>query len=187
MPMPTTKEITTVLEAILFVAGKPLTVKTLATHINVSEEIILNAIATLQQQYVERNSGLRLISTDTTVQLYTSPEVGEIVSDFMQKEVVAELTKPQLETLSVIAYRGPLYKEELEHIRGVNCTLILRNLLVRGLVQMHETNQGEQYEVSADFLAHIGLSCVEDLPDFATLSTHERIDEVMAEVTTEAV
>jgi len=65
----------------------------------------------------------------------TAKESSEIVEKFLKEELTGEMTRPQLETLTIIAYRGPMTKMEIEQIRGVNCSLILRNLLMRGLVE----------------------------------------------------
>ena len=77
-----------------------------------------------------------------------------------------ELSRPSLEALTILAYRGPLTRPELEQIRGVHSSLILRNLLLRGLIEEKEDARLGQplYSVTLDFLRHIGLASVEELP-----------------------
>ena len=83
----------------------------------------------------------------------------------------SSVSRPSLEALAVLAYRGPLTRPELEQIRGVQSSMILRNLMIRGLVEMKEDLRLGQpvYRVTVDFLKHIGADRVESLPDFEKL------------------
>ena len=112
----------------------------------------------------------------------TAGENAKVVADFVKEEFSGELTRPQLETLTVIAYRGPISKYELEIIRGVNCSLILRNLSIRGLIEedYDQKKKEMRYRVSIDFFRHLGIQRVEGLPDYDTLHTHEVIETVLA-------
>ena len=93
----------------------------------------------------------------------------------IEEQIISELTQPQLEALTIIAYRGPITKLELETIRGVNCSLILRNLLIKGLI----TANGGKYQITVKFMQHLGISSVEELPDYDRLSKSETIEEVL--------
>ena len=84
-----------------------------------------------------------------------------------------ELTRPQLETLTVIAYKSPITKSEIEQIRGINCTMILRNLLMRGLIIEEEGTLESVYTVSLETLSLLGITKVEDLPDYQKLHDEE--------------
>ena len=96
---------------------------------------------------------------------------------YAKEEVSGELTKPSLETLTIVAYRGPVTKAELEQIRGVNCSLILRNLLIRGLIEgsFDKVKATTVYDVTHDFVRFLGLAEVEELPDYAKLHNHETL------------
>jgi segregation and condensation protein B len=93
------------------------------------------------------------------------------------------LTKPGLETLTIVAYRGPITKPELELIRGVNCSLILRNLLMRGLVVQQPGTEGDevlaQYTASPEFLQYLGFTSVQQLPNFDELHSHQLLEELL--------
>ena len=93
------------------------------------------------------------------------------------------MTQPSLETLTIIAYRGPITKPEIEQIRGVNCSLILRNLLIRGLIEEKEDKQRLQntYTISFDFLRHLGADRVEELPQYSDLHTDEVVGQLIQE------
>lgn len=168
--------LTTQLESLLFVASKPLTVKKLAKLLGQAEWSVMSALQTLQSTY-GADSGIRLISTGEEWQLTTHPDNQTLVENLVKAEVGGELTRPQLETLTVISYCGPITKPELEQIRGVNCSLIIRNLLIRGLVK--EVDGGVHlvptYEVTMEYLRHMGIANLNELPDYATLHHHEYI------------
>lgn len=131
--------------------------KELAIAAGVDKEKVKVLLEKLSQRYKDSESGLALIVSGDKVQLFTSPEQAEVVAAYLNKEKQSDLTRPSLETLSIIAYRGPVAKMEIERIRGVNCSLIIRNLLIRGLINEVEKSGEKFYEVSHDFLRFLEL------------------------------
>ena len=174
------------LESILFVASRPLTTKILAAAVGASPEDIERELADLQSAYASRQAGLALLSLRGEWQLATHPDNQTLAEKFIKAEVTGDLTRPQLETLTVVAYCGPITKPELEQIRGVNCSLILRNLMLRGLVGEAGSSQSvlPQYEVTMEYLRHLGLASITELPDYATLHNHEYIAAVLKSTAT---
>ena len=80
----------------------------------------------------------------------------------------------------MIAYKGPVTKPEIEQIRGVNCSLILRNLLLRGLIEETGSVGGEaRYSITIPFLQYLGVSSVKELPDYEGLNAHETLKAVL--------
>ena len=168
------------LESVLFAAGKPLSLKKLAELTEVTVGDVEQALGELQQRYKTSGHGLEVIVHQGEAVLATHPDHSELVRQFLKKEELGELTRPQLETLSVVAYRGPVSKAELEQIRGVNCSLILRNLQIRGLVQaVDEDAPLPQYQVTVDFLRFLGLTSARELPHFESLSTHANLEQIL--------
>lgn len=169
------------LEAILFSVAKPFSIKKLADILDVKPPAVEEALITLTKRYASEGSGVRIVRAGNEVQLMTSPESSEIVRSVLDAETTGELTRPQLETLTVIAYREPITKPELEQIRGVNCSLILRNLLMRGLIEMEEPRESfsPTYHVTHDFLRFLGISQVEALPDYVTLHADANLVAVL--------
>ncbi len=165
------------IEAILFIVAKPLTIKKLADFLEVKPKEVAAAIEELSRRLNGASSGLRLARSGDEVQLMTSPECAGLVRNFVKDEISGELTRPQLETLTVIAYRQPVTKPELEQIRGVNCSLIIRNLLMRGLIEEEEAKEklGLVYRVSHEFLRFLGLSEVRELPDYEKLHLDQHL------------
>ncbi len=173
--------LTSQLEAILFVASKPLTLKQLLTATGASLDDVKSALSSLREKYNILECGIVLVESEDTLQMTTNPDAAPVIEKFVQKEISSELTRAQLETLTVIAYRGPLTRPEIEQIRGVNCALILRNLLMRGLL---EENAGvddlmPSYVLSIDALRVLGIQSVTDLPEYEALHAHEYLDQAL--------
>jgi segregation and condensation protein B len=164
-------------EALLFVANRPLSLKALAEHAGLSQEETEAAVAELVADYAVAGRGLTCVCQGNDVQMATAPDVAAVVQAFLKEETTGELTKPALETLTIVAYRGPLTKAELEQIRGVNCSLILRNLQLRGLVAAtgDEKAMTTTYQVTLEFIRHLGVSSVAELPDYERLRSHEAL------------
>ncbi len=168
------------LEAILFVLAKPISITKLAKWMNTSEETVRQALEAYAQTTAER--GIQVNITQTEAQLTTHPAVHALVAQIVKDERSGELTKPSLETLSIIAYRSPITKAELEAIRGVNCSLILRNLLIRGLITetYDQTKAVEIYDITPEYLQLLGVQMVSELPDYERLHRDIQIGERLA-------
>lgn len=156
-----------IIESILLVQGEPISIERLAKLLKTKREIVAGAIQELQEFYQGR--GVVTIEKNGEVQFGTNPENREWVEKFVKSEFTDELTRASLETLAIIAYKGPLTRAEVDYIRGVNSSFILRNLLMRGIVTRKENPKDARsylYEVSFDFLKYFGLKSSEELPHF---------------------
>ncbi|MBU1029464.1 SMC-Scp complex subunit ScpB [Patescibacteria group bacterium] len=170
------------IESILFVTNRPLSISKLAEICDEKKkDAVTKAVDELTKDYADRNSGIRLLRHGDNVQLATAGDTAELVREYLKDETSGELTKPSLETLTIIGYRGPITKTELEQIRGVNCSLILRNLMMRGLVEARGEvgNPLTVFQVSMDFLRFLGVSSVEELPDYEKLRSNENVERVL--------
>lgn len=169
------------IEALLFVSAKAVSVGELADVLGVEDKLVKDSLEIIMEELASANRGFRLLESSKKYQLASAPEHSDLVAKFLKKEVSGELSRPSLEALTVIAYRGPISKLDLDRIRGVNCSLILRNLLVRGLVE--ETFSAEKkesyYSVSMDFVRHLGVSRVNELPDYDKLNTDDSLDRFL--------
>lgn len=174
---------TQLVESILFIAAKPLTLAKLSEITETPKTEVETALAELMKKYAADNGGVQLNRLGQSYQLATVGAASSVVQKFLEEEEKKELTKPSLETLTIIAYRGPVTKAELEQIRGVHCGLILRNLLIRGLIETAETTAtGEtRYQVTFDFLHYLGLREVRELPDYETLNADEHLKNLLSE------
>ena len=164
-------KLTFLLESILFVSQRPLSARKLASLTKKPLADVRFALDELLKNYSVQNHGIVLIQNNDEFQFVTHPDTSPIIHAYMAEEVMGELTRPALETLSVIAYRGPVKKSEIEKIRGVNCSLALRNLSIRGLIeeQTKDDINEKVYSLTMTFLRHLGVTKVQDLPEYERL------------------
>ncbi len=158
------------IEALLFYKTEPIKKSALVEIFSVSESEIDGALAQLSVSLLPR--GIRLTETDTVVQLVTAPEVNELIEQVRKDEIRGDIGKAGAETLAIILYRGPISRIEVDRIRGVNSTFIIRNLLIRGLVERrpHPTDtRSFVYAVTPSLLNHLGVAKREALPEFADI------------------
>jgi segregation and condensation protein B len=120
------------LESLLFVADQPVSIGDLARVLDLPRPVVDRALKDLDQGLAGR--GLRLQRVGSQVQLVTAPEAAAFVQRFLGLESTARLSRAALETLSIIAYRQPATRPEIEALRGVNAEGAVRTLLARGLV-----------------------------------------------------
>ncbi len=166
-------------ESILLVSGKAVSFKELKKFFKLKD--LDKIIKELKEKYNNKESGIHLAFNNKKLQLITNPDNSKILRDYLEADINSELTKPSLETLTIIAYRQPIAKEELEQIRGVNCSLILRNLLMKGLIEAEDIEGGLiiNYSITIDFLRHLGLNSVEELPDYDKLNSDENLQRIL--------
>jgi segregation and condensation protein B len=173
------------IESLLFVSNKPFSIKKLSQFVKVKEKEIEEKIQELIKEYNDNpNKGIQIIKNNSQYQMTTNPQNAEIIQKFLKEEMTGELSRPSLETLTIIAYRGPITKPELEQIRGINCGLILRNLLIKGLI---ETNEDKKlnlifYTITFDFMRYLGINDIKQLPDYDKLSQNKSLEEFLKEI-----
>ncbi len=161
-------------EAMLVSADRPLKpgalVDALSIHFDhpVSPKVIQEAIAQLNAQYDEHHRAFRIEEVSGGYRLMTRPEHASIVAAMHRSRATTRLSKPALETLSIIAYRQPITRAELESIRGVACGEVVRTLMDRRLVKItgraEELGRPMLYGTTRQFLDTFGLASVKDLP-----------------------
>jgi len=157
------------IESVLFWKAEPVSVKKLAEIFAKSEAEIREAIVVLKNDLKNQRRGLTLLELDDTVSLGTAREMSPLIEKLTKEELVRDLGKAGLETISIVLYQGPITRAEIDYIRGVNSQFILRNLLIRGLVEKVENPTDRRsflYKPTMDLLAHLGVSAITDLPDY---------------------
>lgn len=170
------------IESLLFISNQPFTIKRLVNLTNAEKEKVEQAVKELMAGYNQEDKGVQLQKIGDQIQLVTTAENAKLVKDFIKEETTGELTRPALETLTIIAYRGPISRAELEQIRGVNCAIILRNLLIRGLVESQEDKKKMQtlYNITFDFLKFLGLNEQSQLPDYEKLNSDKSLERILS-------
>ncbi|MBU4421690.1 SMC-Scp complex subunit ScpB [Candidatus Parcubacteria bacterium] len=170
------------IESLLFVSGAPFAIQKIVKLLGVKQEEAEKAVLELQKEYKNENRGVQIAVTADKYQIITNPDNSKLIEEFLNQEVIGELTRPQLEALTIIAYRGPISKTELEQIRGVNCSLILRNLMIRGLIEVKTDLGLEKYIITHEFLKFLGITNVNDLPDYEKLNKDKNLEELLNRV-----
>ena len=175
-----TPPLSVTIESILFFEGGSMSIQKLAKATNSSEADVEAAISELREALQGR--GVTLVRDGSMVALGTAPETREIIEAMRRDELEGPLGKAGLETLAIIIYRGPLSRADIEYIRGVNASSILRSLLVRGLVERVQNPNDSRsflYKPTTELPAYFGVQSLSDLPGFADVSAE--IQAVLAE------
>jgi len=164
-------DLTSRIEALLFVADEPVSIRELAQVLEASEQAVEEALQQLSAHYKRR--GLRLQRTDRRVQFVTAPEAASDVERFLGLDHRTRLSAAALETLALIAYRQPITRAQIEAIRGVNCDGVLRTLLSHGLIaavgRLEQVGRPILYGTTFEFLQYFGLTDLSELPSLDAL------------------
>lgn len=166
------------IEAALFWRAEPASVARLAKILGASEQEVWSALTSLEEKLKGR--GVALVRKDDEITLRSAPEASTLIEGLAKEELSRDLGKAGLETLSIILYQGPIARRDIDYIRGVNSSFILRNLLVRGLVEKVENTENRRsfvYRPSFELLSYLGLSRVEDLPEYGSVREEIKVFE----------
>ncbi|MDP3974749.1 MAG: SMC-Scp complex subunit ScpB [Candidatus Jorgensenbacteria bacterium] len=161
-------------EAALFYHGASITVAKLAKLLAVTPEECRVALAAFGETLAATPArGLTLVMNGDEVALATKPELKGLLETLMKGEFEESLTPAALETLSLVSYLGPVPRSSVDFVRGVNSSFTLRNLLLRGLIERVPAPKGGGYVYSAsmEFLKHMGLRKVAELPEYEKYRT----------------
>lgn len=169
------------LESILLVSDKAISIKDLAEKLEIEKDEVKALVEKLEEKFNREESGIHISRSLDKIQFTTNPISEPFVKNFIKQELNNNLSDASLETLTVIAYRGPITKSELEQIRGVNCGMILRNLLIKGLIDTEYDKEkiSDIYIVTNDFFKYLGINNAKELPDYGRLSNSEVINELL--------
>ncbi len=160
-------ELESKIEGLLFYKGEDVTIKKLSELLKVTEDEIKESLTKLEESLSLR--GLVLVRKDDSVMLSVSKDLSSLIESIRKEEITKELSKASLETLSIILYKDGVSRSEIDYIRGVNSSFILRNLLVRGLVEKSTDEKDSRkilYKPTFDTLSYMGVSSVDKLPNY---------------------
>ncbi|MEK7498334.1 MAG: SMC-Scp complex subunit ScpB [Patescibacteria group bacterium] len=152
-------------EALLFVYGEPLSSREIAKMVKMKEDEVLRILDELKDEYRER--GIILIAHGGNFSFSTHPDVAGVLKDIIAKNLEEPLTPSSLETLSIVAYLGPIAKIDMDEMRGVNSYFTLKSLLVRGLVEKRDQEEKSSlYDITFDALRYLGVTDRKQLPSY---------------------
>lgn len=170
------------IEAVLFFKAEPVKISWLSEVLGVSEDEIHEALSVLQGKLSER--GIIPVFKDDEMTLSTAPEMSEVIEKIAKEDLSRDLGKAALETLTIVLYKGPIARSEIDFIRGVNSNFILRSLQTRGLVERVIGPNDERtflYRPTFELLSHLGIARIEDLPEYGEFRS--RVEESIEEFT----
>jgi len=160
-------ELQSKIEGLLFYKGEDVKIEKLAELFNVSKEEIEEALKKLEESLTGR--GLVLMRKEDSIILGVTNELSSLIESIRKEEISKELSKASLETLSIILYKNEVARSEIDYIRGVNSSFILRNLLVRGLIEKITDPKDSRrmlYKPTLETLSFMGITSIEQLPNY---------------------
>ena len=164
-------DLKSLVESLLFVADRPVGVQDIAAALEMERDEVERALQALDTDYQER--GVRLQRRRDQVQMVSAPEAGPWIERFLGLEISGKLSSAALETLSIVAYRQPITRTEVEALRGVRTDGVLRSLVRRGLIEAigraPTVGRPILFGTTFEFLQQFGLQELSDLPDWQEL------------------
>ena len=180
------KKLQGIVEAVLFTLGNQVEIKKLSEVAEVSEEEILKAADRLIKKYEKDDSGVMLIRINNSLQLCTKTSLYDYLIKVAHSKKQLSLSDSALETLSIIAYKQPVTRLQIEHIRGVSCARAIDKLIEYDLVQelgrMNAPGRPLLFGTTDEFLRSFGVKSLSDLPEL----NEERMEDFREEAEIEA-
>ncbi|MGL5506756.1 MAG: SMC-Scp complex subunit ScpB [Paraclostridium sp.] len=164
------EDIKNIIEAIMFAYSEPITIKELNDSINeeLSPKEIELMLNTLIQEYKDNNRGIQIIKLEDKYQMCTNKNYGDFVKNILEPKKKKTLSQATLETLTIIAYKQPITKVEVEEIRGVKCDRAIQTLLESELIyeagRLDKIGKPIVYKTTSEFLRLLNIEKLEDLP-----------------------
>lgn len=155
------------IESILFYKGEFVSLNFLISALNEKKKNILEAINILERRL--ESSAIILMRGEEKFLLTTRKEHSDLISQISGEEKMGELSSSALETLSIILYKDMISKSEIDQIRGINSSYILRNLLIRGLIERKKISEKTCYLGTMDLLRYLGVEHKSKLPDYKNI------------------
>lgn len=179
------KQAKAIIEAILFAIGESVPVSKLAEVTGKSVKETKTILEEMKQQYAQEDRGIVLLELEDSVQLCTKPELYEYLIQVAKTPRRLSLSDSVLETLSIVAYKQPVTRLEVERIRGVNCEHALNRLveydLITELGRLDAPGRPLVFGTTEQFLRCFGVKSLEELPELSTLQVEEFKEQAEAE------
>ena len=158
-----------VIEAILFVSDKPVTVEQFKQVLpEVSPSEIEKVVKLVQDDYAQKIGGMTVVEIAGGHQMLSNPSYASYIRSFYKTRTKEKLSRPSLETLAIVAYKQPVSRADIEIVRGVNSDGVMAHLLSKGLVKIvgrkEVAGRPFLYGTTKEFLEYFGLKSLEDLP-----------------------
>ena len=174
------------IEAILFSMGESVSKKQLMTALDIPEDLFFYLIDQLKRKYNRKDSGIRLLELDGSYQLCTRPEYYDQLIKIVNQPKKPKLTDVMMETLSIIAYKQPVTKQEIEAIRGVKCDHPVNKLLEYNLIReagrLDAVGRPILFRTTEEFLRCFGVESIKELPEIGQDKVEDFKQEAQEEI-----
>ncbi len=158
-------ELDKAIEALLFYKAEPIKKAVLMKTLEVGEGELVAALEVLKERL--QGGATTLITTEEDVSLVVGPQFDDLVESIRKDEMKRGIGRAGAETLAIVMYRGPIGRVEIDRIRGVNSSYILRNLEMRGLVERRVGKRQNEFVITTELLRHLGIREKTEMPDYA--------------------
>ena len=167
------REIQAIIEGVLFAAGDAVELERLADIVDVDKKSLREILKKMMDNYNYERRGIHIIKMDDSYQLATRGEYFEYISRLADPPRKQILSNAALEVLSIVAYKQPVTRTSIEHIRGVNCDYIVNRLIERNFIEekgrLDAPGRPILFGPTQHFLRTFGVSSLDELPDFESL------------------
>jgi segregation and condensation protein B len=180
------------IEALIFIASEPISLKDIrkvlesAFNTSIPTEDIEQALAEIKEKYQQEHFAFEFVEIAEGFQFMTKSAFHSVVDEYIKENNAKRLSKAALETLAIIAYKQPVVKSEVEHIRGVNCDYTIQKLLEKELIEIQGRDHGPGkpliYGTSPKFMNYFGLKSIKDLPQLKEFTKRDEEIGRLAEI-----
>lgn len=175
------EEIKSIIEALLFTWGDPLSAKEIGAIIDIDKKEVHKIMESMIKEFDDKQRGLRIVKMDQMYQIGTRPKHYDYIKKLNYSTTKRNLSNAALETLSIIAYKQPIIKSEIDHIRGVKCDRAIETLLTRNLIKeagrLDRPGKPIIYGTTEGFLKAFALESIDDLPNLELIKDRLKIIE----------
>lgn len=171
------REVKSIIEGLLFTFGEPIESNEIAKVLDMNNKEVLSIILEMKDEFDYNRRGIRIVRFNNSFQLGTRPEHHQWIKMIVQDRNTRSLSNAALETLSIVAYKQPATKADIDHIRGVKSDRSLETLIGRRLVKelgkLDKPGKPNIYGTTDEFLRYFGLQSIEDLPSVEGFNVEE--------------
>lgn len=176
------KTVEAIIEGVLFAAGDAVKIEKLSDIAEVDTGTLVSIVNNISDRYETEKSGIMIIRLEDSFQMCTRPEYNEYISRLKEPKKSQSLSNAAIEVLSVIAYRQPVTRSQIENIRGVSSDSLVSRLVERGLVKevgrLDAPGRPILFSTTEEFLRCFNLSSLTELPDYSVIrESNENVDE----------
>lgn len=173
------REIQTILESVLFAAGDPVELEKLADIVDVDKRSLREILKNMMDSYNYERRGIHIIQLEDAYQMCTRGEYQEYVAALAEPRRKQSLSNAAIEVLALVAYKQPVTRSDIEHIRGVNCDYVVNRLVERNLIEevgrLDAPGRPILFGTTQEFLRCFGIAALDQLPSFESFGQPEEI------------